>query len=289
MTTFFIDLFQYPFLQYALAASLLSALASGVVGSLIVVRRSTYIAGAISHCVLGGLGVARFFQVVFAIHWFTPMLGALIAALIAACIITWATVYARERVDSVLSIIWALGMAIGITFIMKTPGYSQDLMSYLFGSILMVSPADLLLMLVLDGVIVTSAILFYNRILAVCFHEESALVRGIPVAGFTFLLLILSALTIVLLTQVVGVVLVIALLSIPAATVSRFTNRLSSMMIAATVASLFFTLAGLVVSYEPGLPVGATIIEIAAACYCIVVVSASITKKGKKKVKELNR
>lgn len=279
MIRFFNDVIAYPFLQYALVAALLSSIASGVVGSLIVVRRSTYIAGTISHCVLGGLGAARFFQVVYNVSWITPLMGAVIAALIAACVIAWATVYAKERVDSILSIVWALGMAIGITFIMKTPGYSQDLMSYLFGSILMVTPSDLILMMVLDGIVLVASILFYNYILAVCFHEEAALVRGVPVTLITFLILILTALTIVLLTQVVGVVLVIALLSIPAATASRFTNRLSTMMIAATFASLLFTVGGLVVSYEPELPVGATVIQIAGICYCVVLLADNFRRK----------
>jgi zinc transport system permease protein len=174
-------------------------------------------------------------------------------------------------------------MAVGITFIMKTPGYSQDLMSYLFGSILMVSPADLILMVVLDCVIVAAAIIFYNPIVAVCFHEESARVRGVPVATITFLVMILTALTIVLLTQIVGVVLVIALLSIPGATVSRFTKSLASMMAAASVAALLFIILGLIFSYGPHLPAGATIIQVAAAFYCLVMCARSLFKHKKRK------
>lgn len=284
MGVFFADVLRYPFLQYALAAAILSSIAAGIVGSLNVVRRSTYIAGAISHCVLGGLGAARYFQTVYDITWISPLLGALIAALIAAIIIAWVSVYAKERIDSVLSIVWSFGMAIGISFIVKTPGYSQDLMSYLFGSILMVSSGDLILMIILDIVIVASAILFYNPILAVCFHEESARIRGIPVGATVFLFMILTALTIVLLTQIVGVVLVIALLSIPGATVARFTSRLSTMMIFAAFASLIFILTGLIISYIPELPTGATIIEIAAITYCLVIIVGAI--RGKRRLPE---
>lgn len=254
-------------------------MAAGIVGSLNVVRRSTYTAGAISHCVLGGLGAARYVQIVHGATWLHPLTGALAAALLAACIIAWVTIYARERIDSVLSIVWALGMAVGISFIMKTPGYSQDLMSYLFGSILMISPADLVLMLILDVIIVLAAVLFYNPILSVCFNEEAARVRGIPVGVITFVLLILTALTIVLLTQVVGIVLVIALLAIPGATVARFTSRLSTMMIAATVAGFLFMFAGLVFSYKPQLPAGATIVEVAALCYCLVLAAAPVIRR----------
>jgi zinc transport system permease protein len=267
MLAFWQDLIRYPFLQYALIAAVLSSVAAGTAGSVTVVKRSTYIAGAISHCVLGGLGAARYFQTVHGINWLHPMIGALVAAIVAAVTIAWVTVSAHERIDSVLSIVWALGMAIGISFIMKTPGYSQDLMSYLFGSILMVSPTDLILMAVLDGIIVTVILLFYQPILMVCFNEEAARVKGIPVTLVTFVLTILTALTIVLLTQIIGIVLVIALLSIPGAAVSRFSKSLLSMMVWATLTSLFFMVSGLVVSYKPRLPAGATIIQIAALGY----------------------
>ncbi|MBD3344159.1 MAG: iron chelate uptake ABC transporter family permease subunit [Chitinivibrionales bacterium] len=267
MIDFFQDLQRYTFLQLALAAGLLTSVSSGVVGSLIVVRRSTYIAGAISHCILGGMGVARFFQTVYDISWLTPLTGAVIAALIAALIIGWVTVYGKERIDSILSIIWALGMAIGITFIMKTPGYGQDLMSYLFGSILMVSSQDVLLMAILDLIIIAAVVLFYNRILAVCFNEEAALAKGIPVGLYIMIIHILTALTTVLLVQVVGIVLVIALLTLPAATVSRFTHRLSSMMLWSSVLCMILIVLGLIISYSPELPVGATIIELSGLVY----------------------
>jgi len=279
MNEFFHDLPRYSFLQYALWAAVLSSIAAGIVGSINVVRRSTSIAGAISHCVLGGLGAARYFQIVHHATWFHPLTGALFAAILAACIIAWVTVYARERIDSVLSIVWALGMAIGVSFIMKTPGYSQDLMSYLFGSILLISPPDLALMLILDAVIVSAAVLFYNPILSVCFNEEAARVRGIPIGLVTFIITILTALTIVLLTQIVGIVLVIALLAIPGAAAARFTTRLSTMMIAATAAGFLFMLAGLALSYEPQLPAGATIVEIAVLCYCIVLAAEAVLRR----------
>lgn len=267
MNLFFQDLLRYPFLQYALVAALLSSVAAGVTGSLTVVRRSTYIAGAISHCVLGGLGAARYFQVVYGLSWLHPMTGAITAALLAALIIAWVSVSARERIDSVLSIVWALGMAIGISFIMKTPGYSQDLMSYLFGSILMVSPVDLVLMAILDLLIVAAGVFFYHPILSTCFNEQAARVRGTPVVLVIYVVTIVTALTVVLLTQVVGIVLVIALLSIPAATASRFSTSLISMMVWATLLSLLFMVVGLAVSYAPRLPAGATIIQVAALGY----------------------
>jgi zinc transport system permease protein len=279
MIVFMQDLVRYPFLQYALMAAVLSSVAAGVAGSLSVVRRSTYIAGAISHCVLGGLGAARYFQVVHGMAWLNPMVGALGAALIAAVAIAWVMVSARERVDSVLSIVWALGMAVGVTFIMKTPGYAQDLMSYLFGSILMVTPSDLVLMGILDSIIVGAVLLFYQPILAICFNEEAARVRGIPVTPVIFVLTIVTAITVVVLTQIVGIVLVIALLSIPGATVSRFSHSLMSMMMWATVAAFLYMVMGLGLSYAPRLPAGATIIQVAALGYGGALAGAYFLKK----------
>ncbi len=272
MMIFFEDLFRYPFLQYALLAAVLSSVASGITGSLTVVRRSTYIAGAIAHCVLGGLGAARYVQVVHGQDWLHPLAGAFFAAVLAAGIIAWVTVSARERIDTVLSIVWALGMAIGISFIMKTPGYSQDLMSYLFGSILMVSPSDLFVMAILDIVLVVAVLLFYHPILAECFNEEAARVKGTPVALVIYIVTIMTAITVVLLTQIVGIVLVIALLSIPAAAASRFSGSLLKMMAVATLLSMLFMVSGLALSYAPRLHTGATIIQVAVVGYGLTLI-----------------
>ena len=280
MIQFFSDLQSYAFLRYALLAGILAAIPSGIVGSIIVVRRSTYIAGAISHCILGGMGIARFLQTVYGVQWLTPLTGATIAAILAALIISWATIEGKERMDSVLSILWAIGMALGITFMMKTPGYGQDLMSYLFGSILMVSPGDLLLMSLLTTIVLTLIALFYNSILAICFNEEAALIHGVPVGLYTTIIHILTALTTVLLVRVVGIVLVIALLTIPAATAARFTGRLFSMMIAATAISFGVTIGGLLIAYQPELPVGATIIELAGILYLVVAGIGFLKRNG---------
>ncbi|MEA2063587.1 MAG: metal ABC transporter permease, partial [Gemmatimonadota bacterium] len=146
---FFHDLGAHAFLQYALAAGVLSSVACGVVGTYVVTRRISYIAGGISHCVLGGIGVARYLQQVHGWNWFDPMYGAAAAALGAALLIGFISMRAAEREDTVISALWALGMAVGIIFISMTPGYSADLVSYLFGNILMVTPAELWLIAVL--------------------------------------------------------------------------------------------------------------------------------------------
>ena len=160
----------------------MASVACGVVGSFVVVRRTTYVAGAISHCVLGGMGAARYLQRVHGVEWLSPLLGATIAALIAALIIAAVSISGRHREDTVLSAIWAIGMAAGISFITATPGYYEDLMSYLFGNILMIGSSDLWQMALLDVVIVVLILLFYDKFLVISFQPELARLRGIRVA-----------------------------------------------------------------------------------------------------------
>ncbi len=213
--SFFSDLLAFPFLRYAAAAGVLSSVACGVVGSYVTVKRIGYIAGAIAHSVLAGMGAARYLRVVAGWTFLTPVHGATAAAVVAALIIGVVSLRGRERVDTVLGAIWAIGMAVGILFIQATPGYSQELMSYLFGNILLVSPQDLAAIAVLDLVVVAVALLFYNNLLAIAFDEEFARLRGIRTERTYLLLLVLTALTIVTLAQVVGILMVIALLTLP--------------------------------------------------------------------------
>ncbi len=267
--SFLHDLLRFPFLQYALLAGALAAVAGGVVGSLVVVRRTTYLAGAISHCVLAGLGLARYLQRGCGIAWFTPMLGAALAALVAAALIAWLTVRHRQRIDTALSIVWASGMAIGVSFLAATPGYQDDLMSYLFGSILLVDPSELLLMAGLDVLVLLVIGLFYNQLLAIGFNADHARLRGVRVALFETIFLMLTALTVVLLVKVSGIVLALALLTLPAATAGLLVRRLVPMMVTAAAICFAVTVVGLAVSYRPEWPPGATIVEVAVAGYLV--------------------
>jgi zinc transport system permease protein len=271
MSAFLTDLPRYPFLQYALLTGLLVSVACGIIGTYVVTRRITYIAGSIAHTVLGGLGAARYCQTVYQWEWFHPLYGAVLAALASAVIIGVVSMRARQREDTVIGSLWAVGMAAGILFIYKTPGYNEDLMSYLFGSILMVSSQDLWMIAGLDVLVMIVGVLFYNQILALCFDEEFARLRGVPVEFYYLLLLCLTALTVVLLVTVVGIVMVIALLTLPAAVAGELTKKLWHMMALSTVLTALFTTAGLAVSYGPDLPAGATTIVIAGITYLLVV------------------
>ncbi len=250
-------------------AGALAGIACGVVGSYVVVRRITYIAGAIAHCVLAGLGVGRWLQVVHG--WpITPAQGAVVAAVAAALIIGIVSLRVHEREDTIIGAVWAIGMAIGILFIAVTPGYHEDLMSYLFGNILLIGGGDLWMMAALDAVVIVLALGLYPQLEAVCFDEEFARLRGLNVEAYVLVLLVLTALTVVLLVSVVGIVLVIALLTLPAAIAGQFTATLRGMMALASLLAIAFTTAGLAVSYAPDLPAGATTIVIAGGVYLLV-------------------
>jgi zinc transport system permease protein len=281
MSGFLEALADYSFLQYALAAGILASVACGVMGTYVVVRRISYIAGGIAHSALGGIGAALYLQRAQGWESFDPILGALAAALLSAVVIGFVSLRARQRIDTVIGAVRAVGMAAGVLFLSRTPGYGEDLMSYLFGNILMVSRGDVWLMAALDAVIVVSALLFFKQLQSVCFDEEFSRVRGVRVGAHFMFLLILTALTVVLLVTVVGVIMVIALLTIPPAIAGHFTRRLGHMMALAIVVSAALTTGGLALSYGPDLPTGATIILLAGAAYLIVAVPTALLRRGR--------
>jgi zinc transport system permease protein len=260
----------FPFLRYALGVGLLASVAFGIIGTYVVTRRITYIAGAISHCVLGGIGAAVYLRG-RGWDWCQPMYGAVASALLAAAIIGLVSLYARQREDTVIGALWAVGMAVGLLFLARTPGYATDVMSYLFGDIMLVSGRELATVIALDAFVVALGLTFYHKFLAVCFDQEFTELRGVRVKLYYMLLLCLTALTVVLLVRVVGIVMVIALLTLPAAVAGHFARQLWHMMALATVCCMLFVTAGLGVSYQYNLPPGPVIIVVAAAVYLAVV------------------
>lgn len=272
MNEFFSALWQYPFLQHALLGGLLASIGCGIIGSYVVVKRIGYLAGGVSHSVLGGMGAAFFFGM-------SPLAGALVAAVVSALLLGWVRLSFREQEDTLIGALWAIGMAIGILFISKTPGYSVNLMSYLFGNILMISSTDVWMMGVIDLLILGTVALCYQQFLAVSFDEEFARLRGIPVTFFYLLLLCMVAVTVVLLIQVVGLILVIALLTLPAAIAAHYVHSLGKMMLLATLLGMLFTVLGLMLSYQPDLPAGATIILVAGVSYLISLITSSLRKR----------
>jgi len=272
MDSFFDSLLRHSFLQNAVLAGILASVGCGIVGTYVVVKRIGFLAGGIAHAVLGGMGAAYYFGK-------NPVSGALAAAVVAALVIGWIHLRWRQHEDTLIGALWSIGMAVGVIFISRTPGYTADLMSYLFGNILMVPRGDLLFMAAMDAVIILIVILFYKQFLAISFNEEYARLRGVPVDFVYLLLLCTVAVTVVLLIQVVGLILVIALLVMPAAIASQFVGSLGRIMVLATVLGIFFTSGGLALSYGPDLPAGATIILLAGGVYLLATVATGLRRK----------
>ncbi|MBE7559763.1 metal ABC transporter permease [bacterium] len=261
------------FLRLALLAGILAGVAASVVGSYVVVRRISYIAGGISHCVLGGIGAAQYLAVTRGWTGVDPLWGALLVALLAAGVIGLVGLFAKEREDTVIGALWVVGMAAGILFLAATPGYNPDVVGILFGNILLVSKGYLYAVAALDVTVVLVCYLFHRQFMAVCFDEEFAAVRGVRAPLFYLLLLLLTAVTVVVLVRVVGVVLVIALVTLPVAIAGHFARRLPGLMVGACAVSIVATTLGLAVSYQPDLPPGATTVLLLGLAYLLLAVA----------------
>jgi zinc transport system permease protein len=228
------------FIQMALFASLLASFASGTMGSFVVVKRIVFIAGSISHSILAGTSFCLWLQRTQNINWIGPFEGAFAAAVGSALLLGWIHLNYRQREDAIIAAIWSTGMAIGVIFLSITPGHTSEMMNFLFGNILWITSKDLLLLGIVDLLILFALALHYKNFLALCFDEEQALLRAVPVRKLYMLLLSIIAITIVLLVQIIGTILVIAMLTIPATFASLFTRSLPAMMLFATILCFLF-------------------------------------------------
>jgi zinc transport system permease protein len=258
-----IDALQYEFMRNALAAGLLAAIVCGIMGTLVVVNRIVFLSGGIAHAAYGGIGLA--------LHCNWPFLpGTIGFSLLAAGVMAAVTLKAKHRADTIIGVVWALGMAFGIIMLDLSPGYRTDLMSYLFGSILTVPRSDLVMMLVMVITIAALVFFYYQELLALSYDEEFARIRGVPVTALYCTMIALLAVTIVLVIQVVGLILVIALLTIPPFIVERYARSMVQMMAGASLLGCVFTTAGLWLSYAFDLTSGATIIMVAGSAFFLV-------------------
>ena len=252
------EILHYTFMQNALIAGILVSLAAGIIGSLIVVNHLVFLTGGVAHSSYGGIGLAIYFGLPI-------FLGASLFTVATALLLAWLTFKKRHLSDTYIGLIWAVGMAIGVIFVDMTPGYNVDLMSYLFGSILAVERSDLWFMGGLLAVVLLVVHRWYREFLAISYDSDYAALRGIPTGRFYTLLLILSALTVVVAIKVVGLILVIALMTIPTHIASRHSAPLYGMMMRSALMAATFTLLGLWISYRYDLTSGACIILVAAA------------------------
>ena len=257
-----LELLQFDFMRNALCAGVLVSIACGIIGTFVVVNRIVFISGGIAHAAYGGIGLGYFFQI-------NPILGAIFFALMSAMGMGLVVRKTQQRADSIIGVMWAVGMAIGIILIDLTPGYKADLMSYLFGSILTVSTENLTIIFLLDIIIIIIVALFYKEFLAISFDPVFAVTRNVPVDSLYLLLVGAIALTVVMVMQVVGLILVIALLTIPAAVAGQFFKDIKSIMLAASLFGILFTTIGLGISYYFNVTSGAAIILVSGMIYLI--------------------
>lgn len=256
------EVLQFEFMRNALMAGLLTSVICGIIGTFVVVNRIAFLAGGIAHAAYGGIGIAFFFGLPY-------IVGTLGFTLFAALIMAAVTLKAKDRADTFIGVLWAGGMGLGVLLLDLTPGYNVDLMSYLFGSILAVPKSDLWQMLVMCLSVGFIVIFFYNDFLAMSYDEEFAQLRGVPVKGLYFLLIGMIALSIVMIIRVVGLILVIALLTIPPYIAEKYARSLRMMILISTLLCCMFTIVGLWLSYIFNLTSGSTIIMVAVAAFFI--------------------
>lgn len=262
MSEFFVNIWEYSFITNAVIAILLSSVACGISGTFIVVKKISYISGGIAHAVMGGLGIAYFWGV-------NPIYGAFGFALLSALLLGIVKLRSKENIDTLISALWAVGMALGIIFAYLTPGYNVDLLSFLFGNILMISESDLILLAILDLFILGTVTFFYQNFVHVSFDEENAKLRGINVEATYLLLLIIIAITVVILVQTVGLILVIAILTLPSAIALMFSDNIFKAILLSASIILILMISGFVISFYSNLPSGAVIILLTGLVYII--------------------
>jgi zinc transport system permease protein len=257
-----VELFGYTFFQNAFLAAGLASITCGIIGTYIVSKRMVFITGGITHASFGGIGIAYYVGI-------NPILGAAVFALLTALGIEVLTKKAEIRNDSVIAILWSVGMAIGIIFVYLTPGYAPNLMSYLFGSILTVNKTDLFYLKLLSIIIILSFSLFYRLILFIAYDEQFALTRKAPVNFINYLIISLIAITVVLNIKIAGIILVLSLLTIPQNAANLFTKDFKKMIFLSILFGFIGSFVGLIISYLMDIPSGATIIFSLAALYLI--------------------
>ena len=255
-------MFSYEFMRNALYASLLVGVACGLIGTLVVLNRIVFLGGGIAHAAYGGIGLAYYFGQ-------DPMLGAILFSILSALGMGLVHLRTKARSDTLIGVMWSIGMAIGIIFVSLTPGFKADLMSYLFGSLLAVSGADLRLMAVVVLLVIAFVVLLYRSLQAISFDETFSTVRNLPVAVLYLVMLVMIGLTVVVAMRVVGLIMVIAMLTIPPATANLFLKDMKGMMLLSIGLGWLFSTIGLIVSFALNLQAGSVIILVASLSYLL--------------------
>jgi zinc transport system permease protein len=249
------NLFEYSFVVRSLLGALFASITAGLAGTYIVSKRLVFLSGGVTHASFGGIGLGYYLGI-------NPVVGAAVFGLGSAIGMEYMSARGKMREDSAIGILWAMGMAVGIIFIYLTPGYAPNLMSYLFGSILTVTDGDLIALGIISAVFIIYTALFYRTLLYISFDENYARTFTRHVDLFRYVSVGLTGLAIVLNIRMAGVIMIIALLTIPANIVMLFTRRYLRIIVLSTVVSFIGISAGFALSWFTNLPTGATIVAV---------------------------
>jgi len=263
MISIFKDIFEYQFLKNAVLAALLVSIVAGIIGTYITSRRLVFLSGGITHASFGGIGIAYYMGI-------SPIVGAIVFSVLSAFGIEVLSHRKNIREDSAIGILWAFGMAVGIIFIFLTPGYAPNLMSFLFGSILTVTSADLVYLIILNIAVILFFILFYRQILYIAFDQDFARSQKIPVNLFNYILIAFIAIAIVLSIRVVGIILLISLFTVPPTIANIFSNHFGKIIFWSILISFIGAFIGLLLSYGINIPSGAAIVVVFVLMFGIV-------------------
>ena len=269
-----LSVLQYDFIQNALIGSVLVAIMCAITGTFIVIKRLVFLSGGISHGAFAGLGAAYFLGI-------NPMLGAMLFAVLSAVAITRVILRQSQPADATIGIFWATGMATGVLFVYITPGYVPDLMPYLFGDILTISSEQLFWMMVFSLISLLLTALLFRQLLAVSFDDEFARLRGLPVGIIMVILMIMNSVAIVMMIQAVGIILVMALLTIPPLIGLTLAAEIRTVMFYAFISAVSITIGGLAISFLLDLPSGPAIVLLGAGILMIVKLSARFSQASR--------
>lgn len=254
---------KYNFLQNAVYSALMASVVCGIIGTIIIEKNLVMMSGGIAHTSFGGVGLGYYLNI-------EPIFGALFFALFSSIVIV--TIRKKTEVDSdtLIGIMWAMGMSLGILFISFMEGYPPDMSSYLFGDILTVTNMDINIMLILVAFVIFAITALFNQWKAYLFDEEFSYVRGLNTDFYEYFLFILIALTVIVLIRVTGIILIIALLTAPPAMARLFTYDFKKIIFLAIIFGIIFSMSGLWFSYLFNIPSGATIILLIGSAYFLL-------------------
>lgn len=257
-----LELLDYTFFRNALLGVMILSIGGGILGSYIVTRRLVSISGGITHACFGGLGLGYF------LGW-PPIAMATVFAIGSALGVQWLGANGRVREDSAIAVVWAAGMAVGVTFVFLTPGAVPELNSFLFGNILTITQADLLIFGLYTVALGLFFTICYRNITACAFDPDFMKVIGVKTWVYNGAMTLFIAVGIVLMIRCVGMMLLMSMLSLPQLTAELFCSRLKTMIPVAVAISLAGCVGGLVAATAVNVPASALIVALQVAVYAL--------------------